>query len=310
MSHDTHTTSDTNADLLGLPELRARRHYLDLAQDWVDPFPAPVLELHGGFCVVREDLLEVGSKARFGDLLVQRLPRSKPIVYVAPRFGFAAISLAFLARRHRRKLVLFMPSSARVSEHQAVAIEMGAEARFARIAAMPNLNKIARDWADANGGSFVPLGLRHPFVTAAIVKVADGIITRFMDEDQAPESNRLVYNPVEVWSAMSTGVLSRGLQIAWPASRFRAVAVARNIHDGERGRALIHTCPQEFAQNATCPPPFPSASNYDAKVWEFMVHTGLKGALFWNVAGNIKPTSSSAYDVDSFREWGDDRDYK
>ena len=54
-----------------------------------------------------------------------------------------------------------MPSSKRISHHQACCIEQGAEASFHRIAAMPNLNKIAKEWADQKANAFfVPLGLK------------------------------------------------------------------------------------------------------------------------------------------------------
>ena len=39
----------------------------DLLGDWVDPYPAPVIEKHEGINVVRDDLLEGGSKQRFTD---------------------------------------------------------------------------------------------------------------------------------------------------------------------------------------------------------------------------------------------------
>jgi len=92
-----------------------------------------------------------------------------------------------------------MPSSQTISHHQACCIEQGAEASFHRIAAMPNLNKIAKDWADSQEDAFfVPLGLKHELVTAGIVKAASKI--------EAPD---------EVYVAISTGVLSRAMQIAW-----------------------------------------------------------------------------------------------
>ena len=42
--------------------------------DWKDPFPAPVVEEHDGFMIVRDDLLDGGSKMRFADYLIQSQP--------------------------------------------------------------------------------------------------------------------------------------------------------------------------------------------------------------------------------------------
>lgn len=291
MSHNKHTKSDFNQDLnLMYPN---RDAWLELAGDWQDPFPEPKIIEHDGFNVVREDLIGFGSKCRFGDILVSKA-ESDTLVYVQPRYGFAGISLAYLANKYNKKLVLFSPSQKEISDHQAICIERGAEMKFRRIAAMPNLNKIAADWAKDNNAFFIPLGLRHELVTAAAVKVAYDIAQKHGE-------------PQEVWSAISTGVLSRALQIAWPNANFNAVAVARNIHSGEKGRATIWSHPKAFNQDVDSKyiPPFPSALNYDAKAWEFMVKHGNLGAWFWNVGGDPKPENPmNKVNINSYREWG------
>jgi hypothetical protein len=297
MSHNNHTKSSFNQDLnLAYPN---RDAWLELAGDWKDPFPAPIVKEHEGFNVVREDLMGFGSKCRFGDILVQSCP-SDTLVYVQPRYGFAGISLSYLAEKYNKKLVLFSPSQKEISDHQAICIENGADMKFRRIAAMPNLNKIAADWAKENNGFFIPLGLRHELVTAAAVRVA---------YDMAQVHGE----PKEVWHAMSTGVLGRALQIAWPNAEFNGVAVARNIKDGERGRATIWSHPKEFSQNVATEfePPFPSALNYDAKAWELMLKNGNPGAWFWNVGGNPKPKNEDTkQSINAQREWGEIIDVK
>jgi hypothetical protein len=301
MSHDSHTASNRNQDAE-----RTLRDYLTLSAQWHDPFPQPVIEQHGAQFVVREDLLEVGSKARFGSYLVQTLEPEKPIVYVAPRFGYAGISLAWLGRKYGRRVVLFMPACKKISAHQAVAIEMGAIPVFYRIAAMPNLNARARRWASENNGCFVPLGLKHPLVTACIVRTAYNMVINWLMMEKKDISHYHLFQPMEVWTAMSTGVLSRALQIAWPNSKFHGVAVARNIQEGERGEAEIHSSPYEFAQNYPDYKsiPFPTCSNYDAKVWPEMLKVGTVGALMWNVAGNVEPQHQETFKQRSDVDWG------
>ena len=95
----------------------------------VDPFEAPQLVDHEGFKVVREDMMGFGSKCRFGDILVSTC-RQDTLVYVQPRYGFAGISLAYLAKKYNKKLVLFSPSQKEISDHQAICVEMGAEMKF------------------------------------------------------------------------------------------------------------------------------------------------------------------------------------
>lgn len=291
MAHNKHTELLLNQDLnLMMPN---RQAWLDLAGDWVDPFPAPELVDHNGFKVVREDMMGFGSKCRFGDILVQTCPKDT-LVYVQPRYGFAGISLAYLAKKYNKKLVLFSPSQKEISDHQAICIERGAEMKFRRVAAMPNLNRIAKQWAEDNNAFFIPLGLKHELVTAAAVKVAYDLAEKHGYPDEA-------------WSAISTGVLQRSLQIAWPDTKFNAVAVARNIQKGERGVATMWSHPKAFNQNVDKEyfPPFPSALNYDAKAWEFMVKHGNPGAWFWNVGGDPKPESEETKKkTKSEREWG------
>jgi hypothetical protein len=291
MAHNNHTELLMNQDLnLMMPNKQA---WLDLAGDWQDPFEAPQLVDHDGFKVVREDLMGFGSKCRFGDILVSTC-KQDTLVYVQPRYGFAGISLAYLANKYNKKLVLFSPSQKEISDHQAICVEMGAEMKFKRIAAMPVLNAHAKKWAEDNGAFFIPLGLRHELVTAAAVKVA---------HDLAEKHGY----PEEVWSAISTGVLQRSLQIAWPDAKFNGVAVARNIKKGERGIATIWSHPKAFTQDVDPQynPPFPSAMNYDAKAWEFMTKHGSPGAWFWNVGGDPKPKDiNTKLLTDSYRDWG------
>jgi hypothetical protein len=273
-----------------------RDAWLEMAGDWKDPFEDPIVVNHDGFNVVREDLMGFGSKCRFGDILVSTA-QSDTLVYVQPRYGFAGISLAYLAKKYNKKLVLFSPSQEEISDHQAICIERGAEMKFKRIAAMPVLNGHAKKWAEENNAFFIPLGLKHELVTAAAVKVAYDLAQKHGE-------------PQEVWSAISTGVLSRALQIAWPNAQFNGVAVARNIQEGERGRATVWSHPKAFNQNVDAKyiPPFPSAQNYDAKAWEFMVKHGSPGAWFWNVGGDPKPENPQTKLItDSKREWGEIR---
>jgi hypothetical protein len=299
MSHDTHTN---DRSFLELNHGATVETYRQMAKGWKDPFPLPTiakvgLDAERSVLVVRDDLSELGSKARFGSLLVQRM-KEDTIVYVAPRVGWAPISLAKLCKMYGKRLILFAPASKDASDHQRVAVELGGEMRFARIAAMPVLQLQAKAFAEKHGYLFAPLGLRHPLVTAAIVATADKL------------AKRMGSPPAEVWSAMSTGVLGRGLQLAWPDAEYHGVAVARNIKAGERGRAIIHSHPMAFLQDEKKEfrPPFPSASNYDAKVWRFMQDHAQDGALFWNVAGEIQPTKPNKLKSDV--AWGDASAFK
>lgn len=291
MAHNNHVIDGVNKDVGALFTAEdARADYLEMAKDWVDPYGPPEVKVHEGVRVVRDDLI-TGSKVRGGDCLISSLPEHiDTIVYVQPRTGLAGVSILDVAKRHGKKVMLFMPSSKRISHHQACCIQNGSDYSFHRIAAMPNLNLIAKKWADERENAFfVPLGLKHPMVTAGIVKTAS----------QIPE-------PEEVYCATSTGVLTRALQIAWPNTRFTSVCVSRNMKAGELGRAtpisekLAFTA-SEKQENL---PPFPTIDTYDGKVWKYIPKNSGRDILFWNVGAEPILEDESLYEnIDSYRDW-------
>jgi hypothetical protein len=285
MSHNKHVIDGINKDVGIFGYEAAKEYYLSLAEGWTPYNPDPVVIEHEGVRVVRDDLI-VGTKTRAGDLLASKLNHDT-IVYSQPRVGLAGVSLLDVAKHHNKKVVLFMPASKRISLHQACCIEHGATPIFERIAAMPILNMKAKEWADKNNAFFVPLGLKHELATAGIVHAASKI----------PE-------PEEVYVAISTGVLSRALQIAWPNAKFTCVAVARNLKQGELGRAQVISEPLEFAQEETELPPFPAIKTYDAKVWKYIPKNTGRNVLMWNVGPEPQLTNLDIYDtVDSYKDW-------
>ena len=287
MAHNNHVIDGVNKDVGVFGYEAAKEYYLSLTAGW-EPFnPDPVVCEHEGVRVVRDDLI-MGTKSRAGDLLAFKSP-AETLVYCQPRTGLAGVSLLDVAKHHNRKVVLFMPSSKRVSHHQACCIERGAEVHFHRIAAMPNLNKKAKEYAEKYGYFFIPLGLRHELATAAIVHAASKI----------PE-------PEEVYVATSTGVLNRALQIAWPNARFNGIAVARNMKSGELGRSSVTSEPLAFvkAEKKENLPPFPTIDTYDGKVWKYVPKNSGKNVLFWNVGTEPSLQDNTIYDrIDSYRDW-------
>ncbi len=292
MAHNKHVIDGVNKDLV----LRSKEQWLDITKDWEDPYGLPVVAEHDGIKVVRDDHM-VGSKCRFADLLMQKTEEDT-VVYVQPRFGLAGPSILEVAKRYNKRVVLFMPSSKKISHHQAVCIERGAEPKFHRIAAMPNLNKIAKQWAEDNGAKFVPLGLKHELVTACAVRVVENL--------------REVHgDPGHVWFAISTGVLGRSLQIGWNNSKHHAVAVARNLKAGELGAASVDSDPLPFTANEKKHnmPPFPTVGNYDAKVWKYIPKDDSRSNHWmWNVGKEPLLEDSSIFEkIDSYRDWGEIR---
>ena len=283
--------SDENLDLKGGKSLQ---YYLDLTKNYKHDFTFKVKQIEG-FNGIDDGEFEFGSKAKMADFMISQV-KEDAMVYCAPRTGYAPFSLCYLAKKYNKKLYLIMPASKEASEHQRTAIEYGGIPIFLRIPAMPTANIWAKQFSEKIGAKFLPFGLKHEMVVAGGVRI---FYDNFKD-----------MNIEEMWSVFSTGVLSRTLQIALPNTKFNAVAVARNIQEGELGRAKFYTHDRPFLKESRIVPPFDCIQTYDAKGWELMKKHGKEGDWFWNVARNMPKTSIKAEDVDSDRAWGDHRDIK
>jgi hypothetical protein len=222
----------------------------------------PVLQEIDKVLVVRDDMLPGGTKRRALPALMQG---SREYVYASPVYGYAQVALAHVARESGKRATVFC---AKRSVKHARTLE--AEAAGARIIEVPCgylsvLRARARQYCAVSGAELLPFGLDTPAFIEALAEVA----------------RSLRVNPPEVWTVAGSGVLTRALQLAWPAARFVAVQVGAVPN---AGHAEVIKAPERFEQNAKLRPPFPSCSNYDAKAWRFVRERAGPGALFWNVA--------------------------
>lgn len=288
-----------NKDLHGNKSLE---YYLELTKDFKSSFPEfKVLNVDGFNVIDESQSCEVGYKARAGEFLIQYLKETgvDEIVYVQPRRGYAGISLSWLCKKYDMNLTLIMPASKVISDHQALCIELGCNYKFARIAAMPNANSLAKKYAQTRESSmYVPLGLNHEFVVA-------GGVRAFYDYFKGRET------PKTMWSVISTGVLTRSMQIALPETEFKAVAVARNVHQGELGKAEFMSYHKPFnAVSDLVPTSFNCEDSYDSKGWHYLTKHGKPGDWFFSVAGNARKPSLDKSTIDSYRDWKDLRDFE
>lgn len=258
--------------------------YLKLIGNWVDPNPAPVISIHEGYHVVRDDLLSVGSKVRAGDYLIGHAPEYQNIqewVYgSSPATGYAQISLPFICNRYNKKAVIFMAERAmnNLHEYQKKGIELGAQYHWVPNGMLPVTQKRAKDYVaeQPNTRALLPIGVEHPTSIACLIRVA----------------RSLTISPKEVWSVGSSGTLSRALQFAFPEAEVHVVSVGHTMGQREVGRAIYHKSPYKFDKpvKKNHEPPYPSAPTYDAKVWHVMkeyheTHERQEPCLVWNVAG-------------------------
>ena len=230
--------------------------------------PAPIIEEFDGIQVVRDDLLKGGTKRRAFNYYVASLPDVEEFVYASPRQGYAQLSLAYSCRDLNRKCTVTVPKGERywlTNEAERI----GANVIEVPMGYLTNIQSKARVYCEKNNAHLIPFGGDHPIIIEAMKTTA--LI--------------LGINPKEVWTVMSSGVLSRGLQLAWPDAKIYGVQIGHNTTKHEMGRAECFRSKYKFQQECKKDerPPFPSSLTYDSKAWTFIKEHATEGALFWNV---------------------------
>lgn len=250
---------------------------------WEDPNPNPIVEVHNGINVVRDDLLECGSKIRFIDYLIGHSKETNDIhewVYASPATGFAQISLPKVCGKYGKKAVLFEAQRKIENLHpyQKKCLALGGDIRWVKFGLLSVTQSKARKYCeeDPKHRKLLPSGLIHDTVYASIIKVA----------------RNLPVKPDVIWTVGGSGTINRGLQFAFPNAVVHMVQVGYKIKD--IGNAIMHESPYKFDEPVKDEelPPFPSSPTYDAKCWKPMIdwyndediHTKGLNVLFWNVA--------------------------
>jgi hypothetical protein len=241
-------------------------------QSYETNLPDIVIENIDGINVVRDDLLPGGSKRRFVYSYILSYPQIEKWVYASPRQGYAQLSLAYACKDLGKKAIIYVPKGKR-TELTEEAEMLGAEINEVPMGYLSNINKKARD-RQSNGldnTKLIPFGFDDPIIINAI----------------AEEAKKLRFTPKEVWTVMSSGTLSRGLQLAWPDAKVYGVQIGHNTTIVEQGRAIL--IPKRMGFEKDCPlverPPFPSSVTYDSKAWKHIqeMATLNEDTLFWNV---------------------------
>lgn len=231
----------------------------------------PVMEMHRGVMVIRDDMFPGGTKARFIGKLFQGVSEA---VYATPPEGGAQTALALTAKKMGRKATLFVAERAKPHARTLEASRLGAKVIPVSPGYMTVVQSRAREYCRETGAFLIPFGVDFP---EAIATIADAARATGADPD-------------EVWCASGSGVLARGLAMAWPKARRHVVQVGRELSPRDIAGATIHIHPKKFGETASIKPPFPSDPHYDAKAWEVcMAKRGPGEVLFWNVAPLPRP---------------------
>lgn len=231
-------------------------------------FAEPKIEKHNGIYVVRDDLIDGGTKSRY---LIDLFNAFDEVVYATPAYGGAQLALAYCAKLKGKQATLFVAK--RKDPHKRT---LQAKSLGARVFQVPHgyLNHVqskAKKYAKDKGAYYLEFGGDTTETIETIGRMASTINIQIKDID-------------EVWCASGSGVLTRGLQNGIKAKRFYAVQVGKDIK-GKVGKATIIKHRLEFKEELNIKTPFPSCPNYDKKAWELCKKHSKGKVLFWNVMG-------------------------
>lgn len=227
---------------------------------------------NGDVIVLREDLIEGGSKLRFLPFLVGD---ADEIVFGGPFCGGAPLALSVLGREFGKRITLYYAAREDLHERQERARENGARLVFVRPGYMAVIQKRARDYAQQAGALFLPLGFDVPAAVEPLLSYAGRV-------------RREIGSPDQVWCATGSGMLARCLALAFPDSEVCAVPVglaSRHSKQAMPDNLTWYSTSLRFEQRERRPCPFPACAHYERKAWHAMMAKRRGSALFWNVLG-------------------------
>ncbi len=239
-------------------------------------YPDPVVEVHQGVHVVREDVFAGGTKRRFVDAYIAREATlgAREFVYATTVYGGAQIALAHACRAAGVHATVFGAKRNALHPRTLEAVKAGAEFIEVPMGFLTNVQAKARTYCERTGAHLMPFGFDSAEARGAISSAAARVRSHHGRFDEA-------------WCAVGSGTLIRSLQEAQLAKTYRGVLVGRD--HANAGDAVQIRHPLSFGADAKPAdrPPFPSCSNYDAKAWRYAVDAARGGrrVVFWNVMG-------------------------
>ena len=227
----------------------------------------PVVERVDDIYVVREDLVNGGTKSRFLHL---QFKGCDEVVYGSSFCGGGQTALALTAQRLGKRCTIFTAARAEKHPRQVEAMALGARYEWIRPGYQSVIECRAKDYCQRSGARMAPFGLRVDGYQEIVAEAASSTKCR----------------PDFVWVAAGSGSLAHGLHKAWPHSQFRLVEVGAKLDPVEFGWAEIHTYPKKYGWAApSTVAPFSSDRHYELKCFDMLKQWQPKHkkamTLFW-----------------------------
>lgn len=227
-----------------------------------------IIQEHNGVDVLRDDLLDGGSKSRFLPFLIYDYDH---IVFGGPFCGGAPYALSVLGKHSKKQITLFYAKRKKHHHRQIAALQNGSKIIEVPMGFMTNVQKKARDYAADHNALFLPLGFDVPEAEEPFVSFMKKLKTKYYDQ---------------IWCCSGSGMLTRCLSKAFPDSEIHSVIVglkSRNTKQNYGDNVITYDYHLPFQKQTKYEAPFKSCGNYDRKAWEICMKESKGKVLFWNV---------------------------
>jgi hypothetical protein len=241
--------------------------------------------------VVRDDLLIAGTKQRAVLKFIEHHNSYDEFVYAGPSSGFAQVALTVGCLKMGKRITLFIEGSRSGDNHLSLWCEkLGASLHITSGERFDSIEQKAKLYVEKGGGTtfLIPFGLKCPTYTDSLYEELVRIVPPSM-------------NPKRMWIAAGSGTLLRVFSRLWEHTEFYPVQVGRRLQEDQFAPDVWHRMggqeridklktPQGFYESVgkELLPPYPSASSFDAKVWQHVLKYAQNGDYIWNVASGVE----------------------
>jgi len=232
------------------------------------------IQKHYGINILRDDLLEGGTKSILFEGIEKQYPHITEYVYASPVYGGFQIALSAYCKKKGLKATIFCAKRAKKHPNTLKCIEYGANIIEVYPGYLSVVEKRARDYCEQK--SHV-----HKFVFGANTPENIHIIS----ERAKKIFHQLGSEPDEIWVAVGSGTLVKGILQAVNNSKVYGVIVGADFEYKHPNLTLIKY-PQPFEKESSLEVDFPSMPNYDRKALELCLSQKpifTSNILFWNV---------------------------
>ncbi len=232
------------------------------------------IEKHYEINILRDDLLNGGTKSILLDGLKEQYPHITEYVYASPVYGGFQIALSAYCKNNGLKATIFCAKRAKKHSNTLKCIEYGANIIEVYPGYLSVVEKRARDYCDKK--LYI-----HKFVFGANThKNIDIIANRAKKVLQ-----QLKHEPDEIWIAVGSGTLVKGILQAVNNAKVYGVLVGADFEYSHPNLILLKY-PKPFETESKLKVDFPSMANYDRKALELCLEhkrNFTSDILFWNV---------------------------